>query len=1149
MANNLLVPNVYYTAEQYVDPVLYSTPQSALVDQKLIYPLLQDAGNYQVAIAKAEIPLDTIPLTRYNIPLKRYEVILRQGANEASAYLRQLNASTKDFLWNCSPTGIVNLYYYTTTGSLQSVGSTDCSGFVPNGVSFFAVDDYRNAYFATASLAGGLVNKVVVVNLTTVTQLATLDATLIQGMDLDRGNKLYIADEEVDGSVVKVYSNQNSASEVNLILIQTITQDYQGNPLTSIRTVCADQTLLVGYDVNKFSIYNITTYVAYTGFTNASITHMGRASALNSSGQGTFIVVDDGQIDDLFVGAKTPDTSYNLYNMTSNTLFGEPDISLDGMWTPDTKFALTDTGYGFGVGTDNQLYAFGYDSTTAQPTSQPFLVSSSFAYTSVACSDTRADLFVSTGRSLCGLNLDNTTNNNVLEFNTEFQLGGSTPLSWDFQASSKKIVGIDSTTNNLNITSKPIYPKNFVVITSPSETSTQTALYVNGSTWNTAGTQTAPVTQIQTNTMAPADYAVCDAFEEANGDIVQLGSSSTQPVIYVTDINGVLQNTFNLTAGLQYNTICRPNSNVVATIDNTGLISVFNTTTGALYQTINTGYVSNPSIDMVMLTGGKIFGGSLYLIVVIYGTTITIYGSSNGSTGYSQIFTTSAIIPTGASVANYFSNGILYGAGYASPQPYLVLVASGSNINPQKGVCQALVQINFNSTFTALTSSTILVDNQQFMPYFSSLSYRHSLNEIYCVMGSPNYVYGSNGQVKVWNIQYNQFTSTLSMPTSTQIFNIGCVCISVAISGITGYYTWNEIKASGASNFISVACSRRNPNNLYVLDNTGTAYKGTLVGTTIAFTPFTAIPVDANWKSISLAPDATSFDSYVYEYTISSQTQVGTATHYANTLVPSVARNDVTANYSVSAKNSKIDFYNSATFTNTGSVSLPTANLIYTKAGEDVDAGYADIYNFQVFLDALNGAFAEAYARLKTSGGSLAEAPTASIDFTTQLFTLNYSSDYPESGNGIIFNPALLRIVQYYATGDKTDDGFLKLVLPPSSTSWTQTNKSAYRFNKLNKVLFQSTTIYVSGSFVGINAQNQTISDVDVPTDSYIDNQGQTLYYQPNLLRPYVLGSNNPIDRVQLSILYSYIDGTQYALTIAPDDGWSVLFDFIRKQA
>ena len=66
--------NVYYSSSQYNNSAVQIEAQ---IDENLIYPLLKDASQFSVALVKSKIPLDTIPLTQSNIPLKLYELILR----------------------------------------------------------------------------------------------------------------------------------------------------------------------------------------------------------------------------------------------------------------------------------------------------------------------------------------------------------------------------------------------------------------------------------------------------------------------------------------------------------------------------------------------------------------------------------------------------------------------------------------------------------------------------------------------------------------------------------------------------------------------------------------------------------------------------------------------------------------------------------------------------------------------------------------------------------------------------------------------------------------------------------------------------------------------------------------------------------------
>ena len=106
-----------------------------------------------------------------------------------------------------------------------------------------------------------------------------------------------------------------------------------------------------------------------------------------------------------------------------------------------------------------------------------------------------------------------------------------------------------------------------------------------------------------------------------------------------------------------------------------------------------------------------------------------------------------------------------------------------------------------------------------------------------------------------------------------------------------------------------------------------------------------------------------------------------------------------------------------------------------------------------------------------------------------------------------------------------------------------------YAFNQLDKILIQSNNLFVSGSFFGGNSVSKVITDVDVPIDGFVNgNLGQVLYYQPNFLRVFQMGSGgNAIDRIQMSILYRYRDGEEYQLLLPPNEAFSVKLDFIKR--
>jgi hypothetical protein len=1137
MSNNLLTNNVFYTAQQYVDGTQYTTPQVARTDDNLLYPIIEDASKYNVALAKCSVPLGNIPLTHQNIPLKQYQVTLRNGSYEASAYLRQLNASTKDFLFNCTEAGMVYSYTYSSTGSMVFLSSVDLSIFVPNGVAFYCVDDFKNMYLATSSIPYGLIDKIVIVNITSVLLVGSLSCTSIQCMDLDRQNRLYIGDEIVGSSVVKVYNNANSASNVILTLATTITTDFDGNPLVSIRTLATDQSLIVGYDTNRFCLYNTTNFQPITGFQNTTISHLGKASAVNSSGQGTFCIVDDSMVDDVFVTVKSSVVGPNLYNASTGVLFGD-----GGIWNLGTKIAFAKT-YGVGIGTDNFSYAFPYNSTTGQPTGSPSLFSSTPGLQSVTSFESRNNLlFSSTAGVLYGCNLDNLGTNNLSIINTGFTLSSIVPSSWDYQPHSRKIIGIDSTDYSVHSTTQPVFGKNFFSITQPIQ-QIYLSLYGSGVNDNSQGPGTTSLVSNATYTLS--NMAYYDACPLPNGLVAMVGIqlNTTNYFLQVYSLlTGSLVNSWPIYSNHPQG-IIHLGGNFTAIMFEDGTLKTYNINTGFNAQTISTGLVSTGQALGCFISGGQNNTVNRKVIFLTFKGTLKIYTSLSNGTGYTNVLTATGIVPNGQVYAQYFGGGYFHGDGLAA-SPTLYLMSSGSNPAPFPQTMQAIVRFAFtDATYSAidLTNTIQIMDGKKFAyanSWNSILTGSYRINEIYCAMSDD-----TNGFFNNTMVTYNLGTATQTSQTTLDWNQYSQPTVYYPMEGL---YTWQTIAVSGVSTIQSVAVNRASPNTLYFLDSFGATYKGTLNNLAISVLPYSALPTAGTNTSLSITQDGVTYDSYVKCYTLSNQQQVGSTEHFQGKTITSIGRNDVSLNYTIAVAQTGFYMYSSDSFVQTGSSHNTLTAFCYTKAGEDIDSGPADIYDYTVFVNALNAALDEAYVRLKGNGGTLISSPSITLDYGTQLYTLNYSSDYTKLSNGIVFNDALLRLVKFYSVKESLT-GMNKLVLPLNSTSILQTSKSAYKFNKLAKICFQSTTIFVVGSYAGSNSQNQTITDVDVPIDTFIDNQGEILFYQPSLLRPYILGSNNSIQRVELRVFYQYNDGTQYNLLISPDDSWSSLFCFVKK--
>jgi hypothetical protein len=639
-----------------------------------------------------------------------------------------------------------------------------------------------------------------------------------------------------------------------------------------------------------------------------------------------------------------------------------------------------------------------------------------------------------------------------------------------------------------------------------------------------------------------ASGTLVDGYQAEDGSLYYLQNiTGTGWVVTHYSINGSIIGTITLPSQDVYFGIAHVLGDYFAVMDNGGNVLIYNQG-GTLTQTIPTA-VGAISVPQCYICGGHDIVNGISCIFLSNGTSFYVYTSTAiDGTGYALATSTSVFTPDGYVTPMYMYGGMFYGS--LTGLPTLYIVTSGANASPGLSTSQSIFQVSFlDGTYSAIDfTNTVLFQNILTPSEINApLSAGFNIGEMY-VMTSIVEVW--NGNVQVINVATKSPTSSMTVISDTVLANLTTSFFAVQLGGASEYYTWQPIVSTGATSFSGIAVGRKNPNNLYVLDASGNAWKGTLSGLTIAFSAYT--PINGSpYTSISLTPDVTEYDSTVYCYTISNQALVGSQ-YYGASQIPSIAKNDITSQFVVSVANTKYDYFDASTFVKTSSALNTSAFFAFVKNGEDVDVGPRNIFSFQVLTNAINDAFAEAYTRLKAQGGTLAEAPTIELS-QTGYWTLNYSSDYTNSGNGILFNQALLQIVRFYSVSDAIDAGFNLIKLPIGSTTQTQLSKSAYLFNKLDKILFQSNTIFVSGSYLGNNSQNQIITDVDVPTEEFLDNTGQTLIYSPNFLRVFQIASNNPIDRIQVNVLYSLVDGSQYQLTILPDMSWSTLLDFVKR--
>ena len=356
---------------------------------------------------------------------------------------------------------------------------------------------------------------------------------------------------------------------------------------------------------------------------------------------------------------------------------------------------------------------------------------------------------------------------------------------------------------------------------------------------------------------------------------------------------------------------------------------------------------------------------------------------------------------------------------------------------------------------------------------------------------------------------------------------------------------FTSIKTNNSS-LKSFCISKTAPNLIYGLDATsGLLYSGMLSGTSdvnlVRITQF-----NNAYSYISTAEtDQGIVNTTLRTFTISNQTQINSI-EFNNTIISSIAKNEETLEFLVSTSNAIVSYNEQLTQNYT----LPLANVecLYAKPGEDINFANVPVYSLEEVVESINAAFLDALVKLQKQGSSLTDAPSLTLNSNGTL-TLNYPTIFTQTGNAILFNNPLINLCYFQNVQDTTAPTYFKLLLSPASTSKTQLSKSLYAFNQLDKILIQSNNLFVSGSFFGGNSVSKVITDVDVPIDGFVNgNLGQVLYYQPNFLRVFQMGSGgNAIDRIQMSILYRYRDGEEYQLLLPPNEAFSVKLDFIKR--
>lgn len=1097
MSNTALTPQIYYTAEGFNNT---NADIPAQQTTQLTYPLIQngETQNFQLAIAKGRFPLSEIPMTNNNIPLKAYQLILRNGNLEASAYVRQIGALSGDFVYNLEGNSISQYSYNNSSITpISSVNYSTICTYIFN----FVIDDFLNVYIAGSNTNSLNADTLFIVSSgSSPTLVSSIPFNNITSIYIDRSQKFYLIDVNESITTAYIYNNFNGLNNVVLTLQGTITTDFAGIPLENTVFIVASDTpacIIIGHDQNIITYYTnqlapITDYQLPLGY------QLTAANVLNSTG--TLIVADVNQSIDTVLGTLASGVVQDLQSDTPVTQ-GSPSIV--------SPLAISSVGYGFCISeTTNNTYGIEMPPSLPAPAQTPFLINNSTQLKTIS-SNKQAFYGINTSDQMMVFNMDLTAepSNTWFTFSNTIvpgfsDMGGIT--SFDYDINNDLMYASGGTI--LKRSDIPVLPINIISI-GQNNLAVQTIGFSN-------------------NNIVETTFSSHLLHYSDNQFNKQVSSCCYYPLenIFITGEPGSQQIT------------------TVNSIDCDYTININYTIAGS--STILQIATSVENTHWLILDNLK----QLKAIVPLTETVAYTLDLSEYTNVYQFQSIQAEVVAIAADnqilIYNYYTGDLLYAANVtaiATINIKQIQVDTGINtifcLSDISETASVLIKIYFNNDYTGIYSQVLLYTDST-NARLASIQYQQTFGYLlYTQVGENIY-----SQVNNILLRSNNFTTdyTYVFPAVLNPYNFYVLPFTDNTIG------WTTVTITNADppTILSLAVSRTNINQIYIVNGSDNyTYMGTINSNQINFKKISSIPVNyiSTYKNSN-----SSLLSSLKTFNINNQTQI--AINPIDTgIIQSIGRSEETGTFIVPFNTSQINVYNSSLVLQYQKP-LANATIIFVKNGDDINIPNVPIYDMEILIQAINLAFLVAYTSLTGQGGTLAEAPVMSID-TNGYLTLNYSTDYSQSANGILFNKSLISLCYFTNIPDSKDAGFYKLLFPGSSTSITQKSKSIFNFNQLDKILIGSSTLFINGSWYGANSLSQILCDIDIPTDGFsLGNIGQVLYYQANPPRFFQMASGgSTLNTIDLSIYYRYRNGYQAILPIAPMEAWTAKLQFSKK--
>lgn len=253
---------------------------------------------------------------------------------------------------------------------------------------------------------------------------------------------------------------------------------------------------------------------------------------------------------------------------------------------------------------------------------------------------------------------------------------------------------------------------------------------------------------------------------------------------------------------------------------------------------------------------------------------------------------------------------------------------------------------------------------------------------------------------------------------------------------------------------------------------------------------------------------------------------------------------------------------------------IPLSTIMIPSAPYPVDAGPANIFTYQTFLNQINSAFLKSFTDAKAELGATflpTQAPEIIYNAQTKLFSLvaegQYLTTNADGSNQYIIYMNNTLWNQFYFPSNIYKSGYNSIMLQnyginafvgtgsaniPQYVYIQQEDSTIYSFYDLVRIIVGTTRIPVSGdgegktfSNTGTTSNNSINMITDIVPDTTTLTPGSVLIYVPaGILRWYNLYAQQPFDKIDLFLQYETKDGNIYPIDVINGEFFSVKLEF-----